>query len=127
MAFDKYGDDCIIYEKIIPERTAEYAEYPEMLHQELKIYLKEQTIEKLYVHQAEMFELAQEKKHVVITTSTASGKTLSFLLPVVQAVLENPQTRAIFVYPTKALAADQYRALQPMLNYFGKSRISAGK
>ena len=126
MAFEKYGDDCIIYEKIIPERTAEYAEYPEMLHQELKIYLKEQKIEKLYVHQAEMFELAQEKKHVVITTSTASGKTLSFLLPVVQAVLENPQTRAIFVYPTKALAADQYHALQPMLNYFGKSRISAG-
>ena len=55
MAFEKYGDDCIIYEKIIPERTAEYAEYPEMLHQELKIYLKEQKIEKLYVHQAEMF------------------------------------------------------------------------
>ena len=63
-----------------------------------------------------MFEKAREGKNVVITTSTASGKTLSFLLPVLQEILENPLTRAVFVYPTKALASDQYRALQPVLN-----------
>ena len=126
MAFENYGNDCMIYEKILPERKAEYAEYPEALHIDLKAFLRKQKIEKLYTHQAEMYELARKKKHVVITTSTASGKTLSFLLPVIQAILENPMTRAIFVYPTKALAADQYRALLPVLDYFGKSRISAG-
>lgn len=56
-----------------------------------------------------MYELAREGKNVVITTSTASGKTLSFLLPVIQEILEHPTARAIFIYPTKALAADQYR------------------
>ena len=121
-----YGSDCIIYEKTIPERKAKYTDYPQELHAELREYLSVQGIEKLYTHQAEMFALARERKNVVITTSTASGKTLSFLLPVVQEILENPQTRGIFVYPTKALAADQYRALQPVLDYFGKSRISAG-
>lgn len=126
MSAENYGKDCIIYEKTIPERKAQYTEYPLQLHEELKKYLQEQRIEKLYTHQAEMFELAREEKNVVITTSTASGKTLSFFLPVVQSILENPMTRAIFVYPTKALAADQYRALQPILEYFGKSRISAG-
>ena len=126
MTAENYASDCIIYEKIIPERQAEYEAYPESLHPELKEYLKKQGIDRLYTHQAEMFMLAQEQRNVVITTSTASGKTLSFLLPVVQEILEYPQTRAIFVYPTKALAADQYRALWPMLEYFGKSRISAG-
>ncbi|MFR6327388.1 MAG: DEAD/DEAH box helicase [Eisenbergiella sp.] len=45
----------------------------------------------------------------MITTSTASGKTLSFLLPVLQEILKDPLARAVFIYPTKALAADQYR------------------
>lgn len=72
-----------------------------------------------------MYELAREGKNVVITTSTASGKTLSFLLPVIQEILEHPTARAIFIYPTKALAADQYRALQPWLSFFGPEKISA--
>ena len=62
----------------------------------------------------------------MITTSTASGKTLAFLIPVLQKILEDPLTRAIFVYPTKALASDQYRSLQPVLEYFGEGKIQAG-
>ncbi len=62
----------------------------------------------------------------MITTSTASGKTLSFLLPVLQEILKDPLARAVFIYPTKALAADQYRAIQPVIDYFGENRISAG-
>lgn len=68
-----------------------------------------------------MFEKAQEGKNLVITTSTASGKTLSFLLPVLQEILKDPLARAIFIYPTKALAADQYRAIQPVIDYFGET------
>ena len=65
-------------------------------------------------------------KNVVITTPTASGKSLCFYLPVIQEILQNPVTRAIFVYPTKALAADQYRALKPWIEYLGEHRLSAG-
>ena len=100
-------EDYQIYNRIIPERTAVYAEFPQALRQELKAFLETRGIKQLYSHQAEMFERAMEGKNLVITTSTASGKTLSFLLPVMQKILEDPSARAIFIYPTKALASDQ--------------------
>lgn len=118
--------DLIIYNRTIPKREACYAAFPQKLKEELVQYLKNQGIERLYTHQAEMFEQAQEGKHIVITTSTASGKTLAFLLPVLQEILQNPLTRAVFIYPTKALASDQYRAMLPFLEYFGENRVSAG-
>ena len=118
--------DLIIYTKTIPAHPASFAEFPNALYPDICDYLTSHNIPRLYTHQAEMLEKAQAGENVVITTSTASGKTLSFLLPVLQAVLEDPLTRAVFVYPTKALAADQYRALQPFLEYFGEGRIAAG-
>ncbi|MDD2957672.1 MAG: DEAD/DEAH box helicase [Lachnospiraceae bacterium] len=118
--------DLILYEKTIPARQAEYADFPVGLTKELVDYLKEKGVEHLYSHQAEMFEQAMNRKNIVITTSTASGKTLSFLLPVLQEILTNPLTRAVFIYPTKALASDQFRAIRPYLDYFGENRIYAG-
>lgn len=118
-------EDYQIYNRVIPERSAVYAEFPQALWQELKAFLETRGIKQLYSHQAEMFERAMEGKNLVITTSTASGKTLSFLLPVMQKILEDPSARAIFIYPTKALASDQYRALQPYLEYF-KGKVAAG-
>lgn len=115
-----------IYRKRVPARRAEYAPYPEGMDEEICDYLKSSGIEALYGHQAEMFARVREGNNVVITTATASGKTLGFLLPVLQEILKNPLTRAIFIYPTKALASDQYRALKPVLEYFGAGRISAG-
>lgn len=115
-----------IYRKRVPARRPEYAEYPAGMEEEVCRYLREQGISALYCHQAEMFSLVREGKNVVITTSTASGKTLGFLLPVLQEILKNPLTRAIFIYPTKALAGDQFRALLPVLEHFGAGRISAG-
>lgn len=118
--------DLITYTKEYPAREAIYSDFPEDMLPELSAYLKKQGISGLYCHQAEMFEKAQEGKNLVITTSTASGKTLSFLLPVLQEILKDPLARAVFIYPTKALAADQYRAIQPVIDYFGENRISAG-
>ena len=118
--------DCIIYEKTLPAREAVYEEFPSQLLPEIATYLREHGVPQLYCHQVEMFEQAMAGKNVVITTATASGKTLSFLLPVLQEILKNPLSRAIFIYPTKALAADQYRALKPYLDYFGENRIYAG-
>ncbi|MBI4857502.1 MAG: DEAD/DEAH box helicase [Acetobacterium woodii] len=118
--------DLIIYQKTIAKREGCYADFPASLSAEIGDFLSTRGITRLYSHQAEMFEAAQAQKNIVITTATASGKTLSFLLPVLQEILSNPTARAIFVYPTKALASDQYRALMPYLDYFGANRISAG-
>lgn len=118
--------DLTVYKKIQKERKADYVSFPDSLHSDIKGYLRTSGIYQLYSHQAEMFETVRRGEDTVITTSTASGKTLSFLLPVVQEILENPLARAIFIYPTKALASDQYRALLPWLKYLGERRINAG-
>lgn len=118
--------DFIVYKKKLPGRQANFADFPSNLHQDIKDCLLKSGIGRLYSHQAEMYEAAMGGENVVITTSTASGKTLGFLLPVLDSVLEDPLTRAIFIYPTKALASDQYRALQPWLSYFGAGHVSAG-
>ena len=65
----------------------------------------------LYSHQAEAWAAAARGEHVVVTTGTASGKTLAFNLPVLDAIARDPHTRALYLYPTKALAQDQYRTL----------------
>lgn len=116
----------IIYKKTIPEKAPIYAEFPSNLHPDIQSFLVKQNIQSLYIHQAETFCEAVNGKNIVITTPTASGKSLCFYLPVIQEILQNPVTRAIFVYPTKALAADQYRALKPWIEYFGEYRLSAG-
>ena len=116
----------IIYQKIIPEKSPIYADFPENLHPDIQNFLVKQNIQSLYIHQAETFCEAVNGENIVITTPTASGKSLCFYLPVIQEILQNPVTRAIFVYPTKALAADQYRALKPWIEYFGEHRLSAG-
>lgn len=95
--------DLIIYRRTIPARKAIYSSFPESLNPKIVEFLREREIDQLYCHQAQMYELAREGKNVVITTSTASGKTLSFLLPVIQEILEHPTARAIFIYPTKHL------------------------
>lgn len=116
----------VIYEKIVNRRDAVYAEFPDTLSLQIKEYLLQCGIKQLYKHQADMYNNANEGKNIVITTSTASGKTLSFLLPVVQEIFNNPSTRAIFIYPTKALASDQYRAMLPLVDFLGKNKISIG-
>lgn len=110
----------------IPARLPVYSEYSAEMNQEIVEFLKTQGIENLYCHQSETFKNAVEGKNVIITTSTASGKTLSFLLPVLHKILDDPSARAIFIYPTKALAHDQYRNMLPILEHFGAKRIQAG-
>jgi DEAD/DEAH box helicase domain-containing protein len=68
-------------------------------------------VDSLYSHQAEAWRLAQAGSHLIVTTGTASGKTLAFNLPVLDALAREPKQRALYLYPTKALAQDQARAL----------------
>jgi DEAD/DEAH box helicase domain-containing protein len=75
----------------------------------------------LYEHQAEAWDAAARGEHVIVTTGTASGKTLAFNLPVLDALAREPKLRALYLYPTKALAQDQARALQA----YGVPRLRA--
>ena len=118
--------DKIVFERVTPERAASFADFPERMSPDIRRYLRSHGIDALYSHQAEMFDRAMDGENTVVTTSTASGKTLAFLLPILQTILEDSRTRAIFLYPTKALASDQFRALSPLLEHFGAGRVQAG-
>ena len=92
---------------------------PATLGSELTRALKERGIERLYSHQKEALELYNAEKDFVVTTPTASGKTLCYLLPILQAKLKNPNGKHLFMFPTKALAQDQlaaYRSYGELLN-----------
>jgi DEAD/DEAH box helicase domain-containing protein len=92
-------------------REARTAQLPDGLHQRVREALGEQGIDSLYTHQAEAWEAVRRGEHLIVTTGTASGKTLAFNLPVLDALAREPKQRALYLYPTKALAQDQLRAL----------------
>jgi DEAD/DEAH box helicase domain-containing protein len=94
-----------------PAREARTAPLPEDLPRSLRERLEASGVDSLYSHQAETWEAAARGEHVVVTTGTASGKSLAFNLPVLSALTEEPKLRALYLYPTKALAQDQVRAL----------------
>jgi DEAD/DEAH box helicase domain-containing protein len=98
----------------IPARDAQSRPIPAWVTSALAEAYRVKGIRELYSHQALSAELVRDGKNVVVVTPTASGKTLCFNLPVLNAVLENPDTRALYLFPTKALAQDQLAGLQDL-------------
>jgi DEAD/DEAH box helicase domain-containing protein len=98
----------------IPSREAQWASMPDWIRPELAEAYRAKGIERLYSHQAEAANRIHCGNNVVIVTPTASGKTLCYNLPVLNSVLENPDTRALYLFPTKALAQDQLTELQDL-------------
>jgi DEAD/DEAH box helicase domain-containing protein len=94
-----------------PERAPVYAAIPDGVDERVRAALAARGIERLYAHQADAWEAAARGGNVMVTTGTASGKTLAFNLPVLSALASDPKRRALYLYPTKALAQDQARAL----------------
>jgi DEAD/DEAH box helicase domain-containing protein len=94
-----------------PARPPRTTAIPAELHAKVRDALARQGIDELYGHQASAWEAACAGGHVMITTGTASGKTLAFNLPVLDALATDPKNRALYLYPTKALAQDQARTL----------------
>jgi len=107
-----------------PAREAEYAAIPDSLHPALRDMLAARGIPRLYTHQARACELSAEGRNVVVVTPTASGKTLCYNLPVLNAILADPHARAIYLFPTKALAEDQLHEMHSTLDAAG-SQIRA--
>ncbi|WP_245604096.1 DEAD/DEAH box helicase [Patulibacter minatonensis] len=103
-------DDRLVREAYEAARPARTAPVPGELHPRLQDALAHRGISELYAHQAQAVALPRTQPFVV-TTGTASGKSLAFQLPAIDALLREPRARALFLYPTKALAQDQARSL----------------
>lgn len=101
----------VVREQVIPAQPAKFAPPPKALSPEVVESLRHSGAEQLYTHQAEAVEASLGGEHVVIVTPTASGKTLCYNLPVLERLHRNPEARALYLFPTKALSHDQYTNL----------------
>src|SRR5947208_647420 len=99
----------------LPARQARYAGFPDSLDMRLGQALAARGITRLYTHQAQATGLALAGKDLVVVTPTASGKTTCYNLPVLQAMLKDPEARALYLFPTKALAQDQLAELHGLV------------
>ncbi len=97
-----------------PARPAQTAPLPAGLHPALVDALRENGIDRLYTHQAQAWQHTRQGRHPIIVTGTASGKTLCYNLPVLDRLLRDPAARALYLFPTKALAQDQLDALKKL-------------
>src|SRR2546430_6134115 len=98
----------------LPARDAQYAAFPDAIDPQLRAVLEARGIDRLYTHQTDAVEHALAGRHVVITTPTASGKTLCYNAPVLSTILQDPSARALYLFPTKALAQDQLAELHEL-------------
>jgi DEAD/DEAH box helicase domain-containing protein len=106
-----YNGEVLTAVRRFPARAAEFADWPEWVRRELRAAYASKGIARPYSHQASAAEAVHAGKNVVIVTPTASGKTLCYNLPVINAILQNEDTRALYLFPTKALAQDQLAEL----------------
>jgi len=102
--------------EILAERPARYAEPARPLPKQLQDLLSQRGIAQLYEHQVAALELARGGRDVVVVTPTASGKTLCYNLPILETALADPESRALYLFPTKALAQDQHKNLLELLS-----------
>ena len=102
----------VVYHQAIPPQRGQAAKLANGLPPLLRRALTDLRIESLYSHQAAAIQKVREGKNVVIATPTASGKTLTYTLPVIESLLQNPDSKALYIFPLKALEQDQWKALR---------------
>lgn len=112
LAHDPQGEGRHLHVRALPARRATYAEPAAPLPPPLAEGLKAAGIRRLYVHQARALDMARERKDFVVVTATASGKTTCYNLPVLERLLAEPEAKALYLFPTKALAQDQLGTLK---------------
>lgn len=118
--FDSLFHDLIINRWVAEERHPEYAEIPEEIHPSLKKALSIMGIEALYKHQKEAIDLIEQKKDVLISTGTSSGKSLCYQIPIVGSILSGENATSLLIYPTKALTDDQFKKFQIFIKGFSE-------
>lgn len=105
--------------RVLPAREAKYAPFPDELDARIVQVLKARGIERLYTHQRQALDCALAGRDFVVVTPTASGKTLCYNLPVLNAILKDDAARALYLFPTKALSSDQVSELYSMVEALG--------
>lgn len=124
-----YGPQVVCH-KTFSEEKGEFVPFPAALPDKLTDCLREQGIKNLYSHQGKAYEAVRNGHNVLIATPTSSGKSLSYNLPVLESILNNSSTKALYLFPLKALAQDQLRVLQKFEGIFepdeqGRSHLLA--
>ena len=114
---------CITATRHFPARPPVSVPFPPTLDPRLIDALRARGIESLYLHQAAAWERVAKGEHVVVVTPTASGKTLCYNLPVLQALVHQPDARALYLFPTKALAQDQLAELEVLAKQLPEMRM----
>lgn len=103
----------------IPARSPVYADFPETVDERIITALKKRGIIRLYSHQASAIDEIEKGKNIVVVTPTASGKTMCYNIPVLNAIIKEEEARAIFLFPTKALSQDQTSELHQLITEVG--------
>jgi DEAD/DEAH box helicase domain-containing protein len=111
--------DHIVLDELLEGTGAKHAPIPETLDPRIRAALIKRGVNELYTHQAHAFELATSGRDFVVATPTASGKSLCYVLPVLQALAKKPEARALFLFPTKALSRDQEESLRTLMKDAG--------
>ena len=116
----------IVYVHEVPARRARYAEPSRPLHPTVKAVLKGRGIERLYRHQAQALDYVSDGKNVLVSSGAASGKTLCYLVPLIETLLKDPDATAALLFPTKALCQDQFRGFEKALESADVPGVLAG-
>jgi DEAD/DEAH box helicase domain-containing protein len=111
---DLLAEEEVVHHELEPARVTRSEPFPDDLDPRVASALLGAGVTSLYRHQVEAWEAARRGEDVIVTTGTASGKSLAFNLPVLDAIAQEPKTRALYLYPTKALAQDQARGLSAL-------------
>jgi DEAD/DEAH box helicase domain-containing protein len=104
----------VVHVERLKARRARYGKLERPLPPALQVALERAGAGRLYTHQALAINAARRGEHVILATATASGKTLAYNVPVLEAILADRQARALYLFPTKALAQDQLRGLREL-------------
>ena len=110
---------CLVADRALEGRKATFGDMPPGLDPGLVKALGARGMERVYSHQARAIQAARAGRHVTIATPTASGKSLCFHVPVLDALRRDPAATALFLYPTKALSRDQESALRGLIQEAG--------
>lgn len=116
----------VVWVQSLPSRPAQFAEPAAPLSAAVSAALKSFGVERLYTHQAVALDRARAGEHTVVVTGTASGKTLCYNLPVLETLHRDPGARALYLFPTKALAQDQLKGLKRFLGEEGDDGAPGG-